>query len=48
MKIGKPIRAYVVEPLEQPATPAEPEDEDETAQEPVAVRDTELETTPTA
>jgi hypothetical protein len=48
MKIGKPVRAYVVEPLEQPATPAEPEDEDETTQERVAVRDTELETAPTA
>jgi len=50
MKIGKPVRAYVVEPLEQPATPAEPEHEGDTAQEPepVAVRDTELETVPTA
>ena len=48
MKIGEPVRAYVVEPLEQPTTPAEPEQEDETAQEPVAVRDTELETVPTA
>jgi hypothetical protein len=48
MKIGKPVRAYVVEPLEQPATPAEPEHEDEAAQEPVTVRDTELETVPTA
>ncbi len=48
MKIGQPVRAYVVEPLEQPATPAQPEDEEETAQEPVVVADTELEAAPTA
>jgi hypothetical protein len=50
MKIGQPVRAYVVEPLEQPATLAQPEDEekDATAPEPVAIGDAELETVPTA
>lgn len=48
MKIGEPIRAFVVEPLEQPATPVEPEVEDEAVPQPVAVGDTEPEPVPAA
>jgi hypothetical protein len=37
MKIGEPIRTYVVEPLEEPATSDQPEDEEKAAAEAVAV-----------
>ena len=46
MKIGKPVRAYLVEPLEEQATSEEPKDE-EPAEEAGAVG-TERETAPTA
>jgi hypothetical protein len=35
MKIGEPVRAYVVEPLEEPTTSDEPADEEQ-AEEPDA------------
>jgi hypothetical protein len=47
MKIGKPVRAYVVEPLEAPATPEQSEHDDEDEEEAVSAG-TERETAPTA
>jgi hypothetical protein len=45
MKIGKPVRAYVVEPLEEPATPDQSENEEEEEAVSVGI---EPETAPTA
>jgi hypothetical protein len=45
MKIGEPLRAYVVEPLEEPVTQERSEEDDEAEAVDVA---TERETAPTA